>query len=343
MSTLFIRPDSKYVWFQFKRRQKSIRISTGVEHNGKKPYSVKDAVRFKEVMDHEIFNSKLAGQIKKQLTDTFINEYMRIIASRKSDVWGVRIGFMLIQFNRYCDSVGLRYFNEITLMDIEGYVGYRIDQKMAPKTIREEIRIIAIMFRFAAKQFFTTLKFTTEDIELPKTMNKPTRYFSVPELKIIMKEAGEFKTFFKTLLYTGLRSGDVARLKWSDIHLDSDPPYIQTYIQKTKNNKRIPIAKPLLNVLKGGEPDDLLFEGIQDKNSIRRPRSHLQRILTGHKLPYGNLHTFRHTTASLLRTAGAGDLDIKDILGHSSLKATEIYAHTDLVNLKAVIDKIDEV
>ncbi|MCH8299024.1 MAG: hypothetical protein IIC39_00585 [Candidatus Marinimicrobia bacterium] len=121
-------------------------MSTGVEHTGRKPYSVKDAVRYKEIMDHEIFNSRLSGTIKKQLTDTFINEYMRIIASRKSEVWGKRIGFMLIQFNRYCDSIGLKYFNEITLMDIEGYVGYRIEQKMAPKTIREEIRVIAIIF-----------------------------------------------------------------------------------------------------------------------------------------------------------------------------------------------------
>jgi len=342
VSTLYIRADSKFVWYQYKRGNKSYRFSTGVEHGGKNPYLVRDAVRFKEAKDHEIFNSRLAGQIKKILTDRFIDEYKKIIALRKSEVWGERIGFMLTQFNRYCDSVGLRYFNEITLMDIEGYVGYRIKQKMAPKTIREEIRVIAIMFRFASKQYFTMLAFTTEDIELPKTGHKPTRYFSTEELKIIIKEAGEFNLFFKTLLYTGLRSGDVARLKWRDIHLDSDPPYIQTYIRKTKQNKSIPIARPLLKVLKGGSPDDLLFEGIQDKNSIRRPRRYLQRILESHNFPYGNLHTFRHTTASLLRTAGAGELDIRDLLGHTSLKTTEIYAHSDMVNLKGVVDKIWE-
>jgi len=45
-------------------------------------------------------------------------------------------------------------------------------------------------------------------------------------------------------------------------------------------------------------------------------------------------HVLRHTFASHLLNAGAGISSIKELLGHSSLAATQIYAHNSVAKLK---------
>ena len=51
-------------------------------------------------------------------------------------------------------------------------------------------------------------------------------------------------------------------------------------------------------------------------------------------------HTLRHTTATSLYTAGADILSIKEILGHFSIKTTEIYTHISQEMLQAAVEKL---
>ena len=45
-------------------------------------------------------------------------------------------------------------------------------------------------------------------------------------------------------------------------------------------------------------------------------------------------HIFRHTCATHLVNEGADIVNVKNLLGHSSLKATEVYTHTTVEQLK---------
>jgi integrase/recombinase XerC len=50
-------------------------------------------------------------------------------------------------------------------------------------------------------------------------------------------------------------------------------------------------------------------------------------------------HILRHTFATHLLNKGADLNAVKDLLGHSSLAATQVYTHNSLDKLKAVFDQ----
>ena len=53
-------------------------------------------------------------------------------------------------------------------------------------------------------------------------------------------------------------------------------------------------------------------------------------------------HTLRHTCASWLVMAGRPILEVRDILGHSTIKMTERYAHLAPENLVDAVSSIEE-
>jgi integrase/recombinase XerC len=50
-------------------------------------------------------------------------------------------------------------------------------------------------------------------------------------------------------------------------------------------------------------------------------------------------HMIRHTFATHLMDAGADLNSIKELLGHSSLVATQVYMHSSLVKLKSIVNR----
>ncbi|MFO7904568.1 MAG: tyrosine-type recombinase/integrase [Pirellulaceae bacterium] len=64
-----------------------------------------------------------------------------------------------------------------------------------------------------------------------------------------------------------------------------------------------------------------------------RVREYLQRAGV---IQAGACHLFRHTTATLMLEAGADVRFIQALLGHESLKTTQIYTHVSIPQLRRV-------
>lgn len=152
------------------------------------------------------------------------------------------------------------------------------------------------------------------------------------------------------LLYgTGIRLSELIGLETVDVNL-----YDKTIQVLGKRNKHriIPLTQPLFSLVQqyvqlkeqelSGKGDQRVLI-VSDKGIAAYPVL-IQRIVTRYltlvtTLEKKSPHVLRHSFATHLLNRGADLNAIKDLLGHSSLAATQIYTHTSLEQLKKTYDQ----
>jgi len=167
------------------------------------------------------------------------------------------------------------------------------------------------------------------------------------------------------LLNTGLRRGELLNLLWADVDLDKGKLYVRNrdeWKSKTLSERVVDLnidARRALRSLKpkdkeGKEVDpapDAVVAPIEERNFSRRvERAYLKAGLTREikrkdgrvelRAAY-DVHTFRHTFASHLVMGGAPLPTVKELLGHSSIMTTMIYAHLSDAHLRKAVNTLD--
>jgi integrase len=147
-------------------------------------------------------------------------------------------------------------------------------------------------------------------------------------------------------LNTGVRRGELFSLNWRDVDLQGRKITIRGEIAKSGNTRHIPLNDEALEVLqmwrsqtegdgfvfespKGGRFDNVkkAWHGVLEDAGLclkeKDPKTGKERII---RYTF-RWHDMRHTFASKLVMAGANLYDVKELLGHSTIAMTEIYAH----------------
>ena len=143
--------------------------------------------------------------------------------------------------------------------------------------------------------------------------------------------------FFATLLWTGMRLGEVIALRWEDIIWSSSQIRVrrsyyrgQYVTPKSGKGRDIPMNSVLVEVLKGLRhlKGDLVFctaEGKPlDPANAKRP---FQAALRRAGLPRTRIHDLRHSFASQLVAKGVPLKAVQELLGHADIKMTLRYSH----------------
>ena len=158
--------------------------------------------------------------------------------------------------------------------------------------------------------------------------DKQREYLTIDELNTlaatpcdrpIMKRASLFSAL------TGMRHSDIQKLKWKEIIKDGEHYRILFTQQKTKGVQYMPISDQAYQLCgERGEPDRLVFEGLQDPSWINKQ---LERWIKAAGITkHITFHCFRHTYATLQLTNGTDIYTVSKMLGHTKVTTTQIYA-----------------
>lgn len=145
----------------------------------------------------------------------------------------------------------------------------------------------------------------------------------------------------------GLRAVEVAALRVRDVGWRTGCLHVPP--TKTRRGRDLPllegVGRALVAYVQGGRPQsssDRLFlrigvlEGQPLDSSCVRVAVRLAYARAGLPEHYTGTHRLRHTAASRLVVSGATAKEIADVLGHTSLDSTAIYAKVDLPRLRSV-------
>jgi integrase len=181
------------------------------------------------------------------------------------------------------------------------------------------------------------------ELDLGKPVKPQQPYFNEEQLtRIIAAAEGQYRVLFALLAGTGMRIGEAAGLHVEDMDLQNGVIYVRRSVwqgveqsPKTENAVReIDIATELADVLRqhiGDRWAGRVFMAsngspISGNNVLKRV---LHPLLVKLGIPKAGLHAFRHSRVTMLRKKGTPDHLQLQWIGHSSLRTTDRYSHTD--------------
>jgi site-specific recombinase XerD len=143
------------------------------------------------------------------------------------------------------------------------------------------------------------------------------------------------KALLKLTYSCGLRVSDVINLKISDI--DSQRMIIHIRNGKGGKDRIVPLKQSILDLLrryyKSEKPYVYLFNG---QSSLQYTASSCNKIVKKYLGDKYHIHQLRHSMATYMLENGSDLPTIASILGHNSIRTTEIYTHVSIGHLNNV-------
>lgn len=255
----------------------------------------------------------------------------------------------------------------VTSSDIRLWLRHLSQTGVKPVSLRRKTQSLRAFYHFLMKKNLTDRN-PADDIVLARTPRKLPNVIREEEMEFILKEeknsqdelASENPDYEQVrdhliinMLYSsGLRRAELLSIRDADINMEN----AELKVTGKRNKQRIiPLPPPLLEEIfrwqqlrdssssscktDGSQGpsrcNGFLFPGRDDKpiskstlyNIVKRE---LASTSSGRPSP----HTLRHTFATAMLNDGASLDTVREMLGHSSLAATQIYTHVSITQLK---------
>lgn len=245
---------------------------------------------------------------------------------------------------------------DISFFDIQLYVNSLVDAGYSMSSLKKQYSIVSAPLKKAAAMKIIGCD-PSVGVSLPieeKVQKKAKEILAYTEseqkamIEYVKKEAipnaGHLAALF--MIETGLRSGELLALKWSDIDISrckmrihativnpmSDRKSVYQDSPKSKcSNRTIPLtpkALSLLKILQLRRKTEWVFEQDDKRYSYKKLMYRTKQICEDCDIPYYGEHAFRHTFATNCYYKGVDVKILSKLLGHSSVQVTyNTYIH----------------
>lgn len=295
-----------------------------------------EVMRFKEVFD-EWSQAKLGyGEIQKQTYDRYHSDYKRFFE-------GARIAEVK--------------FDHITEDMLEDFVKSSIHDKKLTAKAWSGLRLIILgVFKYAKKKGYTQISITNfmGDLDLSKkafqkrTFKDKDSVFTDAEIDLIVdyvrnKEPSIINFGIILAFQTGLRIGELAALKWTDVngniltvnkteirYRGDDGNYVYEIRESAKTeagNREVILSNSATATLKRIRQMNPFGEFIFSKNGVRIKEKafsvKIVKICEYVGIPPRSMHKARKTYATKLLNAGVDERLVINQLGHTDISTTK--------------------
>ena len=304
-------------------------------------------VRLKETYYREYSVSRpKEDTIFKDVAALYIETYAKV---RKKS-WRTDEKYLSAQLIPYFGEMKV---SEIRSLDVDRFIAKRKEDEVKNSTINKELTVLKKIMALAQEWEFG----------VEKNPVRRARYFSEEEYRrervlsyeeeerLFKAAAPHLHSILTCALQTAMRLGEILSLKWKNVDLEKRQLTIRPESSKSGRSRTIPVNNTLSNLLDElGRANDgkSEFVFLYDDPKIGKPRpiKYVQHSFTAACRRAGiqslTFHDLRHTAASRMIAKGANPVSVKNILGHSSLRTSEIYFHSNLEQMQKAVSLLSE-
>jgi len=258
------------------------------------------------------------------------------------------------QWQAFADWMKATHPDKLTLRDVtkaisEAYATSLNQGKLSASTYNKHLNLLTLVFRILTHRA-RLIGNPWADIQRRRIVANSRRELTIDELRKICQTAqGELQTLLAIGIYSGLRLGDCATLRWSEVDLPRG--MVRRIPNKTARHNSKPVIvpiHPILGDMLAGTPPSQRREYVLPETAalyLHRTdmvtdmvQRHFKACgITLHKPGTGTdgkravievgFHSLRHTFVSLCRESNAPLAVVESIVGHSNPSMTRHYTH----------------
>jgi len=256
-------------------------------------------------------------------------------------------------FGFMADTYRVETPGDLTYFYIRSWVVSLMDGGLTPRTVNRKISSLKSFFRFLLREKAIRTNPMTR-IVAPKVPKRLPGFVQKDHMETLLDRAGfpegfeglRDRTILEMLYGTGMRRAELCGLRLSD--LDRSGATVKV-LGKRNKERIVPLGPGLARLLneylreraahagEAGTATDALFlekgKAMKPEKAYALVRKYLRRMTAGQ---HAGPHVLRHTFATHMLDAGADINAIKELLGHASLAATQVYTHNSVEKLKNV-------
>lgn len=220
-----------------------------------------------------------------------------------------------------------------------------------PATVNRHLAMLRCMFNRAIEWKALNGENPTNGIKKLPEDNERCRWLTDKEQAFLLDCChGITLSIVMTALQTGLRWNEIMNLKWSQspksnyVDFDNNVIVIHSAWSKGKKSRFIPLSYALrceLLALKKTAKSEYIFANPKMGKPFNNIRRSFTRAVKESGLEGLKFHDLRHVFASRLVQKGVDLYVVQQLLGHSSPKMTQRYAHIQPDHFKTAINEID--
>ena len=226
-------------------------------------------------------------------------------------------------------------------------VRVKLLKEKSPQTVKHVLALLSRIIHFGTDRGLCAG--ITFKIKKPKVDNVTTEDLSVEQLHRLVEVLNHSplvtaSNMMKLALFTGMRRGEIFKLKWEDI--DRGRGFINIVAPKGGVTQKIPMNKNAKELLDSIQPvSEYVFPG-RTGGPRRDANKDFNAIKKEAGLPddFRPMHGLRHLYATMLASSGQVDmLTLQKLLTHKDQRMTQRYIHYREEALKRAGDTVDDI
>ena len=260
----------------------------------------------------------------------------------------------LEKVQHFMELRGIREASEVSGQDLSDYVKYLEDNKFAAATVSRNIASLKAFYHFMVQEGMVEKDFS-DSLKAPKIEKKIPEIMSPDEVvRLLEQPSGNSpkeirdKAMLELLYATGIRVTELITLKISDVNMP-----MSFILCRDRNKERIiPFGAEAKNALTRyldgtrdemleNKSSDVLFANCSGQPMSRQGFWKLIKFYAKKADIKADItpHTLRHSFAAHLVENGADLRSVQEMLGHSDISTTQIYANLNHNHIREVYAK----
>lgn len=276
------------------------------------------------------FEQKYMNYIRQRLTDKTCDTY-RITFKYLKEFFGADL-----------------QLTDLSFLTLQDYFSYRLEHGSLFQCRKDLINLNS-MFEFSITRNYLE---SNPARKIPKfrVPQKLPLYFRIEDFEKWLQACNkpDIKNLATIAYNTGMRQMELIELRWNQVNFKERVIYLdnQSHVTKNKLIRTVPLnlqSMQVLSELQINRIDEMVFRFDTTAMDTQQYVSHaFKRIVKKSGInPKLNFHHLRHGFASRLVQSGVPLMTVSKLLGHTTVKTSEIYAHLQPQNLMNAVSLLD--